>query len=143
MRDIRKFQSSCNSSFSRTSFRLPFGQYSVRQRTTGLSMHAPTKRTVFSWVTSRTCTAKIKNQCSPKTTLTHAGNPFIKAKPGRLKIFRQKGGRNIYTFKRWKKTELQLQLDSSDKNYKIRTHFALEQIIKAQKESRCLALLFL
>lgn len=36
---------------------LPFEQYSVRISTVGRgkSMHAPTKRTVFSWLTSRAC----------------------------------------------------------------------------------------
>lgn len=52
--DIRKFQSSWMASFSRTSFKV-FGQYSVRMSTygRGRSMQAPTKRTVFSWLTSR------------------------------------------------------------------------------------------
>ena len=68
MSDIRKFQSNCSSSFSRTSLRLPFGQYSVRQRTTGVSTHAPTKRTVFSWVTSRTCSTNSRNQCPFRAT---------------------------------------------------------------------------
>lgn len=38
-------------------FTLPFGQYSVRMSTVGRgkSIHAPTKRTVFSWQTSRAC----------------------------------------------------------------------------------------
>ena len=74
MSDMRKFQSSCSSSFSRTSLRLPFGQYSVRQRITVVSMHAPTKRTVFSWVTSRTCSTNSRNQCSSRTRSiqTHA-----------------------------------------------------------------------
>lgn len=52
--DTLKFQSNRSASFSNTSFRLPFGQYSVRMSTVGQWMHAPMKRTVFSCVTSRT-----------------------------------------------------------------------------------------
>lgn len=54
--DILKFQSNLSASFSKTSFKLPFGQYSVSMSTVGQWMHAPIKRTVFSCVTSRTYT---------------------------------------------------------------------------------------
>lgn len=57
--DILKFQSKWIASFSKTSFKLPLGQYSVRISTVGHSMHAPKKRTVFSCVTSLTFNNKI------------------------------------------------------------------------------------
>lgn len=59
IKDILKFQSSFNSSFSSTSFRLPLGQYSVKIKIVGHSMQAPIKRTVFSWETSRTCVKEL------------------------------------------------------------------------------------
>lgn len=57
IKDILKFQSNWIASFSRTSFREPFGQYSDKIKTVGQgkSIQAPTNLTVFSWFTSLAC----------------------------------------------------------------------------------------
>jgi hypothetical protein len=55
MRLYRNIQSSLNCSFSKISWRLPLGQYSVSRHACGGSTQAPRKRTRWSWCRYRIC----------------------------------------------------------------------------------------
>jgi hypothetical protein len=55
IRLYRNIQSSLNCSFSKMSWRLPLGQYSVSRHACGGSTQAPRKRTRWSWCRSRIC----------------------------------------------------------------------------------------